>query len=485
MDTNNATDLTKPNKGIALPALIAVVISTSIGSGIYDLPATLAQNATPGGALVAWLITGFGILMLGLGMNYLAVNKLELNGITDYARAGFGDFAGFISGWGYWLSNWLANVAFATMLMSTLGFFFPAMKAGNTVFDIFVASVISWLIAWLVCRGIEEAAVVNLIVTVCKLIPLFAFFVVTLMSFKAGVFTAHFWSNMSVNLQATTLSFSHATFGGILKQIQGSLMTMMWVFIGFEGATMLSSRARRKSDAGKATMIGLVTLIIIYIVISMLPYGYLSQAQLVKVPHPALVYLFERMVGPVGGAFISVGLIISILGAWLSLTLLTAETTKLMAEQKVLPAWFGKINRFGVASTGVWLTQGFIQIFLVSLIFTSQAYNFAYSLCTSVMLICYALVGAYLVKEGYQKRSAGLLIVGTIASAFEIMSVLFAGLVFLWLTSIVYIIGFIFYYFARKQNNKKIAPYEWILMIIITLFALGAILALLAGKIAI
>ena len=163
--------------GIALPALVALVISSAIGAGIFDLPATLAQGATPGAAILAWVITGFGILMLALSLNNLVLNKPELTGVSDYARAGFGDFAGFISGWGYWLSAWLGNVAFATMLMSALGYFLPALKSGNSVPAIVLASLVSWALTLLVTRGIESAAAINTIVTITKLVPIFAFVV--------------------------------------------------------------------------------------------------------------------------------------------------------------------------------------------------------------------------------------------------------------------------------------------------------------------
>lgn len=134
-----------PNKtpGIALPALVALVISSAIGAGIFDLPTTFAKVATPGPVMVAWLITGLGILMLALSLKHLVLDKPELTGVADYARAGFGDFAGFLSGWGYWLSAWLGNVAFASIMMSAFGYFFPSLKSGNSISVIVFASIIS------------------------------------------------------------------------------------------------------------------------------------------------------------------------------------------------------------------------------------------------------------------------------------------------------------------------------------------------------
>lgn len=87
-------------KGIGLMALVAIIVSGAIGGGVFNLSNDLANGATPGGVVISWLFIGFGILMLVLSLNHLVVNKPELSGVSDYARAGFGDFAGFLSGWG-------------------------------------------------------------------------------------------------------------------------------------------------------------------------------------------------------------------------------------------------------------------------------------------------------------------------------------------------------------------------------------------------
>lgn len=470
--------------GIALPALVALVVSSAIGSGIFDLPSTLAQAATPGAALIAWVITGIGILSLALCLNHLVLNKPELTGVSDYARAGFGDFVGFISGWGYWLSAWLGNVAFATMLMSSFGYFFPSLKSGNSVSAIIFASIISWALTILVTRGIESAAIINAIVTVTKMIPIFAFIVIAIINFKAGVFTSHFWANMFTNLQGA-VTYSKATSAGIFAQIKGCMMVMMWVFVGIEGAATMAARAKKKSDAGKATIIGLISLLSIYVVVSILPYGYLPLNKLQTMRHPVLLYLFKEMTGPIGGAFIAIGLIISILGAWLSWTMLPVEATSLMAEQGLLPKWFGKLNKHRAPANSLWLTEILIQLFLITLLFTDQAYNFAYSLCTSAIAVCYALVGAYQLKLGIQNKKLQVIVPGLIALVFEVLSMIFAGLQYLWLCTIAYLIGFVLYYYARKETGHKVDQLEWLFMIVIAFLAFGAIAFLAMGKMSI
>lgn len=469
-------------KGIALPALVALVVSSAIGSGIFDLPSTLANAATPGAALVAWVVTGIGIFMLALSLNYLVLNKPELTGVSDYARAGFGDFVGFISGWGYWFSSWIGNVAFATMLMSSLGYFFPPLKSGNSVSAIIVASIISWILTILVIRGVESAAFINAIVTVAKLIPIFAFIVVAFLNFKFGIFTSHFWVNLSTNINGT-ITYSAATGAGIFDQVKGCIMVIMWVFVGIEGATTMAARAKKKSDAGKATIVGLISLLVIYVIVSILPYGYLPLSKLQTMKHPVLLYLFKDMIGPIGGAFIAIGLIISILGSWLSWTMLPVEETSLLAEQGLLPKWFGKLNKYRAPANSLWLTEILIQLFLITLLFTDQAYSFAYSLSSSAIAVCYALVGAYQLKLGVEKKDFKVFFPGLIAFLFEALGMIFAGLQYLWLCTIPYVLGFALYYRARKETGHSISKTEWLFMTIITLLAIVAIIALIMGKI--
>lgn len=471
-------------QGIALPALIALVISSAIGAGIFDLPTTFAKVATPGPVMLAWLITGVGILMLALSLKHLVLNKPELTGVSDYARAGFGDFAGFLSGWGYWLSAWLGNVAFASIMMSAFGYFVPEFKSGNSISAIIFASLISWGLTLLVTRGVEAAAIINTVVTICKLIPLFAFIIVALLSFKAGIFTEHFWVNFGTNMHNQAI-FMPATPTGIMAQIKGCILSMMWVFVGIEGATMMAGRAQKKSDAGRATIIGLLSLLTLYVIISLLPYGYLTQNQLLELHHPALVYLFKDLVGDLGGAFISIGLIISIMGSWLSWTMLPVEATSLMAKQKLLPQWFGQLNKAKAPANSLWLTQILVQIFLISLIFTNEAYNFAYSLCTAAIVVCYVLVGAYELKLGLQQRQLRIIIPGFISCLFEITAITLPGLQLLWLCTIAYLLGFILYISAKKENQQIIKRYEWLAMGVISVIAILAIVGLFTGLITI
>lgn len=467
-------------KGIGLFGLIGMVVSSCIGSGAFAITGQLSQVASPGAALIAWLIVGVGFLALALSLNNLGARRPDLPGIFSYAQEGFGPFAGFISGWGYWLSAWLGNVAFATMMMSTLGYFFPAFLPGNTVPCIAIASVVMWLLTYFVIRGVESASVLNAVVMVCKVASLAVFIIFSVFMFNAGVFTADFWGTVYNNaVAAGSAGVDAVALGDVPQQIINCLIIMMWVFVGVEGASVMSSRAARKSDVGKATVIGLICLLAIYIGCSVLPYGYMPYSEIAQLDYPAMLYVFEDMAPGWGGAFISIAIIISILGSWLSFTMLPAETTSEMAEAKLLPASWGALNKKGAPQMSLVVVGGCTQAFMLLLLLSADAYDFAYSMCTVSIVITWALAAMYQVKLSGERHEAGQLAIGLVASVFLVVGVLFNGWSFLLLTCVGYIPGFVVYAKARKDQGEGLGRVDKVGIVVVT--ALGVLSLVLLG----
>src|SRR5690606_39527229 len=131
---------------------------------IFSLPQNMAASAGAGAVLIGWAITAVGMLTLAFVFQTLANRKPELDtGVYAYAKAGFGDYMGFSSAWGYWISAWIGNVSYMVLLFSTLGLFFPVFGEGNSLAAIVCASLLLWGIHFLVLNGIREAAFLNLI----------------------------------------------------------------------------------------------------------------------------------------------------------------------------------------------------------------------------------------------------------------------------------------------------------------------------------
>lgn len=473
-------------KGIGLIGLIGMVISSCLGSGVFAITGQLAGVASPGAMLIAWLIVGVGFLALAFSLNNLTEKRSDLHGIFSYADAGWGPLAGFISGWGYWLSAWLGNVAFATMMMSTIGYFYPAFLPGNTIPCIIIASIVMWALTYLVIRGVESAAFLNAIVMVCKVAAIAVTLIFGIFLFNAGIFTADFWGNVYDNaVAAGQYGPDAAPLGGVGTQIFNCMIIMMWCFVGIEGASVVSSRAARKTDVGKATLIGFICLMLIYVGASVLPYGYMSSTEVAALDYPALVYVFSSMAPGWGGPFISIAIIISILGSWLSFTILPAETTSEMADYKLLPASWGKLNSHNAPSMSLLIVGACTQAFLIVLLFSADAYDFAFSMCTVAIVITWAFAAAYQAKWGVQNKNMVQAAIGFVAVAFQVIGVLFNGWSFLLLTCVGYIPGFFIYVKARKDYGNAITMGEKVCMGVVSALGVLSLVLLAMGVISI
>ncbi|MGY3778547.1 arginine-ornithine antiporter [Isobaculum melis] len=469
----------KKQPKVGLFPLITIVIGSTIGAGIFNLMKDMAMGAAPGAVMIAWLITGVGIGTLALCFQNLS-NKLPDYdaGIFRYAEEGYGEFAGFASAWGYWLSIWLGNVAFATMLMSSLSYFFPIFEDGQNLPSILAASILLWVLNYLVTKGVENAAVINFVVTVCKLVPIFIFIVCAFLAFKANIFTMNFWGTLSHQFE----------FGDVMGQVKSTMLISIFSFVGIEGATILSARARRKKDVGRATVIGVTAVLIVYIFVTLLSFGVMSQAELAQLPKPGMAFVLEKIVGSWGAAFICGGLSISILGVWLSWTILPGETAMIAAKQGLFPKVFGALNQHGAPAKALFITSLSIQLFMFTFLISAQAYQFVTSLVASVVLVSYLFVTMYQIKymktQPKGRERTVQLWIGYLATAFQIFAVMSAGVKYILLLTLLFVPGVFVYIRARKEQgiNKSIFnKIEWVAVIFIFTGAAVAVIGLISG----
>lgn len=460
---------------VSLAALTALVIGSMIGGGIFGLPQQMAQAAAPGPLIIGWLVTGVGMLMLAFVYQRLAVNKPEIEaGVYGYARAGFGDLVGFSSAWGYWISAWIGNVGYLVLLMASIGVFLPGFGAGNTALAIGVASVIMWLFHVLILRGIREAAIVNALITIGKVLPLVVFIVIGLLAFKLDVFTHDFWG-----------AEHGAGSGAILTQIKGMMLVTVWVFIGVEGASVFSERAKSRTDVGRATILGFVSVLALLLAVNILSYGIMSRPELAELGDPSLAGVLQAAVGAWGAKFIALGLIISLLGALLSWFLMAAEIMRVPAQEGLLPMVFGRENAKGTPANALWLTMGLVQAFLVWTYFNASTYTNLILLASSLILLPYLLSALYQLLIAVKEPSAGRavdLTVGVFGSLYGVWLLYAAGLVYLLYTAIFYLLGVPLFVWARREQKAKVfTTAEWGLVALFTAMAVYAVYGLASG----
>ncbi len=438
---------------LRLGALVALVVGSMIGGGIFSLPQNMAASAGAGAVLIGWAITGIGMLTLALVFQTLANRKPELDtGVYAYAKAGFGDYMGFSSAWGYWISAWIGNVSYLVLLFSTLGLFFPAFGEGNTGLAIVCASLLLWGIHFVVLSGIREAAFLNLVTTIAKVVPLVLFIVIAALAFKVEVFTAGFWGTGNLEL------------GSVLNQVRGMMLVTVWVFIGIEGANIYSARAERRRDIGKATVIGFYSVLLLLVLVNVLSMGILSQPELAALKNPSMAGVLEHVVGRWGALLISVGLVISLLGGLLAWTLLCAEILFAGARDHTMPAFLRKENARQVPSNALWLSNGLIQLMLIITLFNDATYLNLLYLATSMILVPYFWSAAYAVLvswrgETYEQQPGERrrdLLIALIALLYAAWLLYAGGIQYLLLSALLYAPGALFFAKAKRELGEPV-----------------------------
>ena len=458
-------------KKLGLTALTALVLSSMLGAGVFSLPQNMAAVASPAALLIGWAITGVGIVMLAMAMLLLTRIKPELDGgIFSYARAGFGEVMGFCSAWGYWLCAVIANVSYLVIVFSAFSFFTDTPDRvifgdGNTWQSMIGASVLLWLVHWLVLRGVQTAAGINLLATLGKLVPLAVFVVLAIAAF---------------NLDKFRLDFTGIELGQpVWQQVKQTMLITLWVFIGVEGAVVVSSRASNKRDVGRATMLAVLAALVVYLLVTMLSLGIIPRAELAEMRNPSMGGLMALLLGGGGHALIAVGLLISVCGAYLSWTIMAAEVPFIAAQQGAFPRSLSKQNARQAPAASLWLTNGSVQICLILIALTHADYNTLLTIASEMILVPYLLVGLYLWKVAAGKPK--VLFVAAGATIYGLWLLYASGPMHLLMSVVLYAPGLLLFLFARRggRGTSPLHIAEKALMVLLIVAAVPAVWMLL------
>src|SRR5262245_9046121 len=418
---------------LSLPSLIALVVGSMIGSGIFALPSAFGQATGALGAMLAWAVAGGGMLMLAFVFQTLSVRKPELDsGMYIYAKAGFGDYLGFAAAFGYWMGCCFADAACLILIKSTLGLFFPIFGDGTTPTALVSATALLWGVHFLVLRGVKEAAFINTVATVAKIVPIVIFIIIAAVSFQKNIFVANFWGgerpvsglqppqtdvekpplyHVYPDDEGAGMDVSRET-EAIYDQVRSTMLLTVFVFVGIEGASVYSRYARRRSDVGLATVLGFLGVLCLLVLVTMLSYGILLRPELAALRTPSLAGVLEAIVGHWGAVFISIGLLISVLGNYLSWSLLAAEVVFSAARSNTMPAFLASENANQVPAGALWATNIMIQLILLISPLAEHAFLLILKMTSAMTLVPYLLVAAYGLKlawsgETYDKAPRG------------------------------------------------------------------------------
>ncbi|EMY5616948.1 amino acid permease, partial [Providencia stuartii] len=446
--------------------LTALVLSSMVGAGVFSLPQNMAEVASPLALIIGWSITGIGILFLAFSLLLLSRIRPDLDGgIFTYAKEGFGELIGFCSAWGYWLCAVIANVSYLVIVFAAISFFTDTPDRiifgdGNTWQALVGESILLWIVHYLVLRGVQTAAGINKLATMAKLIPLGLFIILAFVAFKLGVFDADF-SGISLGVP-------------VWQQVKDTMLITLWVFIGIEGAVVVSARAKNRRDVGLATVFAVSSALIIYILVTLLSLGLMPRAELAEIKNPSMANLMVGLIGSSGEIIIAAGLIISVCGAYLSWTIMAAEVPYIAAQYQSFPKIFNKLNKNDAPSSSLWLTNGAVQLSLVLIWLSGSNYNTLLTIASEMILVPYFLVGAFLIKVAFERHNKLLLMVGMVASLYGLWLLYASGLINLMLSVVLYAPGILVFWYARTQQSQQ-APLNMAEKIIALAIIAGAV----------
>lgn len=436
--------------------LVTTVITLMVGGGVFTLAGDQASGGASGLAvLTAWAISGVGVLCLVLSFYALSRVKPKLKGgIYSYATAGFGDFLGFCSAWGYWISALLCSVSFAALLFGALSYFFPIFESGSNIASVVCASCLIWFYVFLVSRGVKEATGVNVVITISKFVPIFV-----------AITAIIFFQKFDLDIFMANLSTGAVPGMSFLDQVNSAMMITIWVFIGIEGAIAISGRAKKSKDIGKATVIAFCCVLAIYLMVSILSMGVMPMSELAELGNPSLAGVMEYAVGTWGAVLINGGVVLSLLGAMLGYTVLSSETPFEAARQGSFTKIFAKTNKKGAPIVTLVITNLIIEAFLIGMLFSDSTYQFFYTLSAGMILMPYLLSAAYFAKIAFGEPGAfkGKIggnivfwkIFALIAIVYSTLLAWASGVVGVTIMSLLYAPGVLVYIKGKKERGES------------------------------
>jgi amino acid transporter len=305
-------------------SLVALVVNSILGSGVFGLPSTVAGllgNYSPYAVLAAG--AGMGVIMGCFAE--VASRFRQAGGPYLYARVAFGRLMGIQTAWMLWLGQIAAPAANANLFVIYLGEFWPHAK--NPLPRALILTVLVGLLTFINIRGVRAAAEVSNLFTAAKLVPLFGVIVLGLF-----VLYNHHW----------TIANASVTSPGATQWMKAVLL-LVFAYGGFETALAPMSEAKNpRRDAPFALFVALLLCAVIYALIQWVVVGVLPNAMGSQRP---LADVARVAIGPIGAALVAVGVLISFYGYLSAKILAMPRVTFALAEQGDFPKTFAAVHR--------------------------------------------------------------------------------------------------------------------------------------------
>lgn len=432
-------------KALSLPILFSLVIGNMIGTGIYVLPASLAKYGYL--ALVAWIFTSVGAIFFALNLADLNRRYPKTGGIYVFCRQAYGRMFGFIVGYLYWMANLVSIAGIAVATIGYMGFLFPCLNASSPAYSQYMTLAaelgVVWLFTGINLIGIHTAGVIQLWLTIIKVIPLILISILGIAYINMDNFTALPVSDHSQ-----------------LSLIGSAAALTFWAFIGIEAATIPAENTKGPSDIYKATVYGTCITSFIYILCTFVLMGMIPPSQLQHSQFP-FAEAGNIVLGSGSAALIALGAIISGLGTLNVTILIQGEIVFAAARDKLFPKRFSKLSKRDVPVAGQILSSSLVTVLLIVTLQPTvlQQFDNVALLAALFALMCY--LGSAMSELRFLLRDHGLTARLVKNKSFAIAMIAFFYCV--WMisnftlpfifTGIIFIILFALIYVAAFQNK--------------------------------
>ncbi|QEA31483.1 amino acid permease [Secundilactobacillus malefermentans] len=481
---------TKNDGKVGLGGLIALIVGSSIGSGIFALPATVTGGANPAGILIGWAIVGIGMLSLVSVYSNLTLQQSNIDdGIYGWSRNAFGHLGGFIGAFGHGAGDAIGNASYLVVLFSALGSFgiFDYFGKGTTWPAIICASAVLWIVNYFVLRGVKSSTRLNNFTTIIKIIPIVLFIVLAIIQFNPHIFMHSFASTQVMSV--ATGKWTHVS---LFNQSKTVLLATMWTLIGLESGTIFATRARKLADVAKATIIGALIVVFLLVGTTVLALGLMAPSKISQLHDPSMAGLMTHMVGSWGGTLIDICLILAVLGALIAWVNLSAEEVRLAGRGGSAAKWLNGLNQNEAPRNSLLITTGITQVLMIIAGIDKSSYVTLLSFSTSLALIPYLFSSIYALKSvivgtGFANRSTQQRVYSGVTACIAILFVFFmiygAGFRYLLLAAIVWSLGLPFFFKGKRERHSHFNKSEIVVCSVIFLMALVGIYALVTGSI--
>ena len=421
---------------------IALVIGNMIGSGIFFLPSSL--GAYGGISIFGWLFTSTGALILAYIFSRLSRLLPNVSGGPFvYSQEGFGDFPGFLVAWGYILSIWASNAAITVAFVSYLSVFIPAL-ATNGLLAASTGLLAIWFLTWLNTQTIRTAGSLQLITTVLKLVPLILISVVGIFYLNPEHFTPFNVSSES--------SFS---------AISATAAMTLFAFLGFESATVPAEDVENPATTiPKATLIGTLITIVVYILGTVAVMGLISPTNLQSSNAP-FAEAAEVIWGSAGRYLVAAGVVVSTFGALNGWTILQGQVPMAPARQHLFPKIFARKNKNGSPSVSLMIGSVIVSALMVMNFSKGmvKAFEFLILVTTTTVLVPYifaaAAYGVFVLQRRFgQAGNLGVqLIIPILGFAYSVWMVSGSGHEPVYWGFIMLLLGIPIYVYMKREGK--------------------------------